>query len=272
MDSYHGHYQRQGPVFYLPSLTPVVKLLIWTNVGAYVLYLLVRRAGGELGFKAFFALVPSLLLHGRVWQLVTYAFLHGGVWHILWNMLALYFFAGDLERMYGPRRFLYLYLGAAAFGGLVHVLTVLLSGSGMNIPVVGASGAVMAVMVLFAMHFPNRIIIFWFIPVRARTLVFLWIGANILMILGDTAGNVAVMVHLGGAAFGFLYYRFQGVVSHWLDDLQYRRQRKHIMREEEAEEKVDELLDKISREGFDSLTRSERAFLLKESRKRSERH
>ena len=120
-------------------------------------------------------LKPSLVMRGQVWRLLSYSFCHdrSGLLHILFNMLALYWFGVTLESMYGGREFLLFYLAAAVFSGVTTVALDLYIGS--DIPAVGASGSVMAVLMLYAIHYPRAIIRLWFISLEMRWLVGLYL-------------------------------------------------------------------------------------------------
>jgi membrane associated rhomboid family serine protease len=150
---------------------------------------------------------------GQVWRLLTHAFCHdrNGIFHIVFNMLFLYWFGCTLEMMYGWREFLLFYLTAAVFAGLVYVGLELYTRS--SIPAIGASGAVMAVVMLYAMHFPREPIrIIWF-SVEMRWLVLFYLIWDLHPVLLAIAGDrlytgVASAAHVGGLAFGFLYAKF----------------------------------------------------------------
>src|SRR5262249_882062 len=149
------------------------------------------------------------VLHGEVWRLVTYAFLHDTQtpWHILFNMLFLWWFGSDVEDLYGPREFTAFYLVSAVFGGVVHVLLDALGWhQGVQVPgppgelvrllppVVGASGAVTTVMVLCAIHFPTRVILFWFFPIPIWLFVIGKVFLDFYSFLNHSYGGTAVDV------------------------------------------------------------------------------
>jgi membrane associated rhomboid family serine protease len=311
------YYRREGPsfleAFHLRG--QVCNWLIVLNIVAYVIQLFTRvqanvwDVGGERywlagPFTDALKLNVDAVLHGQVWRLLTYAFLHDpGVgpapgqffWHIVFNMLFLYWFGRDLEEMYGPREFLAFYLVSALVGGLAFLATGLLTGSQYCI---GASGAVTAVMVLCALHFPHRtVLLFFVLPVPLWALVGFQVVLDSFLFVNQAAGGqalksrVAVTVHLGGAAFAFLYYRYQwrlsriwSLVGTW--KAQRRRPKLRVYREEEArptaavpaaapppaadvdeqlEAKLDAVLEKVARSGQASLTESERQILLRAS-------
>ena len=200
-------------------------------------------------------------------QLVTYAFLHStaDLWHIGLNMLYLWFFGPALEAELGRRGFLRMYLGGAAFGGLAQWVWWLARGEpGV---VIGASGAVYTVMVLYALKWPHRQILVWFvIPIPIWLLVVLRVVSDGMAFLKDTAGMTAVLVHLGGAAFGLIWFKGGSVLTAAME----RRRRDRAMRQFQAESadrrEMDRILGKIQATGLGSLDGREREFLERRSR------
>jgi membrane associated rhomboid family serine protease len=303
------YYRREGPSFLgsLANTGQVCKWLIGLNVAVFVLQLVSRPAlGGHDWVTEWFALNPDSVLHeGQVWRLLTYAFLHAaGVWHILFNMLFLWWFGTDVEDLYGSREFLAFYLVSAFIGGLAFVMAwvaglipPVLAGNAFDqeslrvaAPIcLGASGAVTAVMLLFACHFPHRRIYIWFLfPVP----IWLFVGFQVLqdtvLFVSQSNTPTAVSVHLGGAVFAFVYYKSQVRLLRFWPDLrswQWPRARPQlrVYREEEAptpepvaappaadvdeqlEAKLDAVLAKVARSGQSSLTESERQILLRAS-------
>jgi membrane associated rhomboid family serine protease len=232
------------------------------------------------------------VLHGQVWRLLTYAFLHDvgawAPWHIIFNMLALWWFGTDVEDLYGPKEFLALYLVSAFLGGVAFVGVNLLTGSAHSC--VGASGAVMTIMVLCAIHYPlRRVMIMYLIPVPLWLCVVIAVAADAYFLLRGIDNGTAVSVHLAGAAFAYLYYKFHwNLTSLWSRVGTWRwpkrRPRLRVYRDDEPptpvsaaaptpardvdehlEAKVDAVLEKVSRHGQDSLTESEREILFKAS-------
>jgi membrane associated rhomboid family serine protease len=222
--------------------------------------------------------------YGQVWRLLTHAFCHdrAGIWHILFNMLCLYWFGCTLESMYGSREFALFYLTAAVVAALGYVGVELQTGSSM--PAVGASGAVMAVMMLYTMHYPRQIIyICWVIPIEMRWLMALYVVWDLHPVLLVLAGDqvmtgIGHAAHLGGLAFGFLYFKFQWRLEtltwrlHWPRRARRSQPRLRLVAEsfDDAEpdremEQLDQLLQKISASGQASLTDDERALLQKAS-------
>ncbi len=189
-----------GPV------TPVVKALLVANVAMFVVSRLLPGLVAPLG------LVPEeVLTQLRVWQLVTYLFLHGGVFHILFNMLTLWMFGVELERMWGSRYFARFYFVAGVGAGLTQIIASLLPfgplASLYYAQTIGASGAIYGLLLAYAMYFPHRQIMFWgLFPIEVRYFVLIMGGISLLS-AADGAGGVAHMAHLGGIAAGYLYLK-----------------------------------------------------------------
>lgn len=217
---------------------------------------------------------------GQIWRLLTHAFCHDRrfIFHILVNMLCLYWFGGTLEMMYGSREFLLFYLTAAVVAALTFVGLDLYTGS--TGPGIGASGAVLAVMMLYTMHFPCETICFcWFFPLEMRWLMLFYVIWDLHPVLLALSGDqfftgVAHSAHLGGLALGFLYAKYEWRLAdlvgrcpglgwegkQWLSALAVSQARGARKSDPELG-RVDQLLQKISQSGQDSLTDDERVFL-----------
>lgn len=148
-------------------------------------------SGGEISFQP--------------WQLVTYGFLHGGLTHLLFNMLALYMFGSDLERVFGQKRFAVFYLVSVLTAALAQLLIASL-GSGPPIPTVGASGGVFGLLLGFGLYFPQRKVMLIFLPVPMPAWLFVTLYGALELFLGvtGTQRGVAHFAHLGGMLGGYL--------------------------------------------------------------------
>jgi membrane associated rhomboid family serine protease len=231
--------------------------------------------------QEWFELDPNKVVHqGQVWRLVTNAFCHDrhSIWHIFFNMLFLYWFGCTLESMYGTREFLLFYFAAAIIASLAYIGVDLANGT--SIPSIGASGAVMAVTMLYALHFPfETICIMWFLSVPMWLLMafyVLWdLHPVLLQLSGEHVGSgIAHAAHIGGLAFGFLYGWFQWRLDpllSWIPGIgksSRPRPARYVDRTTSRSlgpdpemEHVDDILRKISEQGQDSLTDEERAIL-----------
>jgi membrane associated rhomboid family serine protease len=289
------YYRREGPSLLstFSGRGQMCKWLIGINVAVFLIQLVTKQdmpgLRGPGAFTNALLLDTDAVLHGQVWRLLTYAFLHDpSVWqHIVFNMWFLWMFGTDIEDLYGPREFLVVYLTAAIIGGLAFLFTNLAPGVAGGV-CLGASGAVTAVMVLCALHYPRKVILlFFFLPLP----IWLFVGFNVIqdafIFVSREKSQVAVAVHLGGALFAFTYYKRQWRLStpvarmqQWLK--QRNRPALRVYREEthepvhvsapsvsEAEEhleaKLDRVLEKVARHGQSSLTEGERQVLMRAS-------
>ena len=196
----------------MPSLPPFTRALVIANV---VIFLLQQVMGNALMY--WFALWPgdgsgigSLPLL-TPWQLVTYSFLHDthNFLHISFNMLAVWMFGGDLERVWGAKRTAAAYFASVVTGGLAQIFVGTMFGEGAG-PVVGASAGVFGLLLAFALVFPNRKIMPLFppIPMPARVFVILYAVLELLFGVTGMVSGVAHFAHLGGLVGGWLVYRY----------------------------------------------------------------
>jgi membrane associated rhomboid family serine protease len=185
-------------------LPPATRGILFATLGAYLLQYL----GGDIVVQLF-ALWPLGELF-RPWQLITYAFLHGGSLHLFLNMFALYMFGRDLERMWGPRRFIIFYFSSVLAAAATQ-LAVMHAGGGMSYTL-GASGGVFGLLLAFALYFPRQRIILLFPPIPMPAWLFVTLYGLIELVLGVTGTHegVAHFAHLGGMLGGalvILYWR-----------------------------------------------------------------
>ncbi len=297
--NYSGYYTPPSRFRFFPK---GMKFLLVTNVGIF-LFELFLQLGLRIGniylynvFLALFALNP--LGQGfMVWQLVTYMFIHGGFFHILFNMLALWFFGVELENVWGTRRFLMYYFLCGIGGGLSNLyLTPLFTTPA---PTIGASGAIYGILLAFGMLFPDAPVFLYFLfPIKAKYLVAIFIGIELFYGVTGTQNGVAHFAHLGGALVGFVYlmmYRRSIPAFDRISDF-FRRSKENVqssilsrrtysnkkvvtdvhfkeIKNDRLEDhnvnqdKLDEILDKISASGYDSLTDEEKKILFNASKK-----
>jgi len=183
------------------GLTPVIKKLI---ILMAVLFLLQGIVSSRITF--YLGLVPLLVWKKFfLWQLVSYIFLHGGISHILFNLLALWMFGGELESYWGSGKFLRYFLFCGIGAGLC---TVVFSPY-QFIPVVGASGAIYGLLLAFGWLFPNRLIyVYFLVPIPAKYFVIIFGLIELYASIEGTGGGVAHLTHLGGLIFGILYMAY----------------------------------------------------------------
>jgi membrane associated rhomboid family serine protease len=186
-------------------ITPAVRALIALNAVGYLVPLVAPSLTVWLG------LVPALVLERWwVWQPATYMFLHGGLFHLLFNMLALWMFGVDLERLWGTRFFARFYV-VTGIGAALTTLAMSLLPFGFAEALyasvtVGASGAIYGLLVAFAMTYPHRpIYLYMLFPIPARVFVLIIGAVSFLSSVSESSGGVAHATHLGGLVVGYLY-------------------------------------------------------------------
>jgi membrane associated rhomboid family serine protease len=254
---------RAGPPPARPGAR-VVHVLIGVNIACYLLQVVVFRQSG--GLIREFGLWPGRSRFA-VWQLVTSLFLHdpSSPLHIFFNMFVLYSFGPQVAARMGRNRFLLFYLVAGVAASASYVLLGPLTG--LEHVAVGASGAILGLLVYFTFLAPEaQVLLFLFIPMRMKWATLLIIGVDVLAFATGAADQIAHTAHLGGALAGLLWFQFerrragrrappQPVAAPTQDD------------ERELLDEVDRLLDKIRDGGLDSLSEKERRFLREASRR-----
>ncbi len=292
MSNYNDSYYKPGFGVTIGSKwTRVIMILIIVNVTIFIIQLLFSTISSQWGasimgvssdadgvvhhvmgpdrFTTLFWLYQPLAI-GKLWlwQFVTYMFLHSvsDPWHIIFNMLVLWMFGSEVEKAMGARRFLTMYFTAGIFAGIFGCIFT------PNNPILGASGAIFAVEIAFAMFYPNATIIFFVFPIKAKYLVMIFAGITVFNCLMPTGGNVAHFAHLGGLLYGFLFIRYEPRFSNFIISRQNQQKEKEYRKEEEVRVAVDSLLDKVNRTGMKSLTRRERSFLKNASKRYRKMH
>ncbi len=188
------------------GLPPGVKMLIISNSAVFLLMWLLGSTDIVRVFAGLFSLVPAdVVRRFYVWQLVTYLFLHGGFFHILFNMLALWFFGKDLEDIWGTRRFLQFYFFCGVGAGVFVVLGNYLFGNPL-VPTIGASGAIYGILLVCAVMWPDRIIIFYIFPIKLKYFVMI-LGAIAFFSVRDLNSGVSDIAHLSGMLFGYVFLK-----------------------------------------------------------------
>lgn len=267
-----------------------LQLIFW-NIGIAVIYFLIEafspQATASINYWLLLSSSPSELIF-KPWTLLTYAFFHGGLMHLIFNLLILNFSARLFLTFFTQKQFLGLYLLAAIFSGLIFVLTYFLFGSAGIL--IGASGAIMAVMIASATYAPLY---------QLRLLLIgnvkLWHIAAVFLILdlvqlptNNMGGHIA---HFGGAFFGFIYIKllksgtdlslivtniinFFSTIFKPKKGTPFKKVHKNptqpqqktaskIVVKDKTQQQIDEILDKISQSGYDSLTKEEKEFLFR---------
>ena len=271
----------------------ITQKLIYFNIGcflvSYVLFGLLRFVNIDIDFLHYVSLSSNPMdLLWKPWSVISYSFFHSGFFHIFFNLIVLNFSSQLFLTFFNQKQLLGLYLLAAVFSGLIFVFSFYL----MNIvsPIVGASGAIMAILVATATYQPLmnlRLLIIGNVKLWHVTVVILLI--DLMQIQSENSGGH--IAHLAGAFFGFIFIKLlqngtdlSKIVSNLLDFFVnlftkspstpftkvHRNYKKPIVNEpskiitkDKTQQQIDEILDKISRSGYDCLTKEEKEFLFK---------
>lgn len=291
-DYYREATRRSGLV---TGLTPVCTYLLIANIAVYVAQMF--TAHNALSVTDMLELRPSaVLFHGQVWRLITSGFCHDprSLWHIAFNMMCLWSFARTLELEDGSKEFCAFYFASLFVSSLTYVfLGWFLQRDN---PAVGASGAVVAVVTLFALRYPRAPVYLFVVRIEAFWLIILYLAYDLLPVLWQLQGDpssdgVAHACHLGGLAYAFLYWHFDLRLKNrsWPNPRRFFRRRPKLRLYDEPpprseprhsppppdsaslQAQVDEILTKINRDGIDSLTADERRTLEEASRRYREK-
>ncbi len=275
----------------------ITKLIFW-NIALfaipYIIFGILQLSGISVGWTNFISLSSNVAdLLWKPWSLISYAFFHAGIFHILFNMVMLHFSGRLFVTFFTQKQLLSLYFVGAIFAGIVYIISYSLfpALSKINAELVGASGAVMAILFAVAAHAPMM---------QLRLLIIgnvkLWHIAIVILIIdlvqlsaSNTGGHLA---HLGGALFGYLYVlqlKKGNDITLWFSksidkatDLFQNKPPKtrfktvhknvsptvksgssRIVTKSKTQQQIDEILDKISKSGYDSLTAEEKEFLFR---------
>jgi membrane associated rhomboid family serine protease len=290
---------------------PIIKNLLIINVGVFVLQMIFDNiVFGELPgwyvLNRYFALNPlsgidaaGLEYNFQIWQLLTYQFMHGDFTHILFNMFMLWMFGMELENLMGSKKFLIFYLVCGFGAGLAQLLLSPLFSDTLA-PTIGASGAVFGVMIAFAMYFPDRyILIYFLIPIKAKYLIAILMVFEFLSIREPSI--VAHLAHIGGAITGLVFlltdkrntFNFQSLIKNFkkhntfgsnnysttwskrtvnadnIEDAKFYDVDDSKSNEDNYnQDEIDRILDKISQSGYKNLTEREKRILFDASKKK----
>jgi len=252
-----------------------INCIVWITLAIYLIGFLFPAVRTQ--FLTYGGLSPNAVLGGQVWRLLSYALLHDpfSLFHIAFNMLGLWMFGKEIEYMWGSRKFFEFYIFTALFAGLFSLLTIFIGSPYINI--IGASGALMALLVVYAYYFPDRQLLFFFIfPMKVKTAVIVY---AVISVMGTSSsfGGVAHITHLGGIIAGFVWINIGDKLDLLVRNVSaiFQNSSKKSKKNDEyynydfgkpkpqnrRAEEVDKILDKINRSGIQSLTQAERKIL-----------
>ncbi|MCF0202329.1 MAG: rhomboid family intramembrane serine protease [Bacteroidaceae bacterium] len=255
------------------SIPTITRWLLGINILAF---LTAKFAfGGGLMLNYLFGLYYISDPNFHFFQLVTYMFMHGGWDHLFFNMFALWMFGCVVEKAWGARRFFVYYMTCGVGAGLIQILAQTLAGGGGL--TVGASGAIYGILLAFGMTWPEqRIFIFPIpVPIKAKWFVCIYAVIEFVSALATSGDGVAHVAHLGGMLFGYM------LIRHWqgggkfgmrfdMNRLKPKKKEektkenpdwRYNEKQQTREEVIDRILDKVRRNGYESLTKEEKQTL-----------
>ena len=262
---------------YISGLNIVEKIILF-NITLYllpfvlktVLFLFNIKGLSIVNWFTIDATLSEFIL--KPWSILTYGFIHGSFSHIFWNMLILYYFGNILKNIFGEKLILNLFLSGIVAGGLTYLISYNLFPvfKGVNSVMIGASAGVMSVLFFLAAYDPQyRIRIIFFDIKILYIALFLFFYDIIQIPLNNSGGHIA---HIGGALWGYYYSvkynNGSDLVNSILSYFKKNTNNKPSVKSKTDnqsfnQDKIDEILDKISESGYDSLTKSEKEYLFK---------
>jgi len=296
----HGNYYRPSMFGGFQFFPPVIKGLLITNTTIFIVmwFFSAFHFNGislHMALTTIFGLMPF----GQgfyPWQLITYQFIHADFWHLFFNMVfGLWMFGMEVEHIWGSKKFLIYYLSCGVAAGLSQLILSPIFEPALG-PTIGASGAIYGVMIAFAAMFPDRYIFLYFlIPVKVKYFVIILIVFGVMSVGGQ--GNIANLAHLGGAVAGYLYILYDrrqlnrgrshrtfqssmssaqwsrptssdgDVVDAKVYDINESKYLKPKEKPVDLQKRIDEILDKISQSGYQSLSEEEKKILFEASKR-----
>lgn len=265
-----------GPV------TDTLKKLMLLNGGLYLLQQIFGLIFPGAVERIFGLTHIGIFYEFKIWQPVTYMFLHGSLLHIIFNLIALWMFGGELELRWGKKIFLQYYiLSGIGAGFFIMIMNVIIYNNYGYSPVtIGASGAIYGILLAYGMIWPNReVLLYFIIPVKIKYLVIGFGLFEFVMTIYSAigaGGAISHIGHLGGLITGFIFIMYKrrksenknksesmpgGAISEFLKQERLKRKQQEIDRRIKAKNIIDSLLEKIAREGMGSLTHKEKSDL-----------
>jgi membrane associated rhomboid family serine protease len=254
------------PTLTIPS---GVKLLLIINI---IVFVLIELSGKRSTLFLSFGLVPSMVWSQlKIWQIFTYSFIHGGFFHIFFNMFVLWMFGKDLENQWGTKDFLIYYFVCGMGAGFITALF----GINSIIPVVGASGAIYGLLVAYGFTYPNRLVyLYGLFPLKVKHMV---LGLGVIAFFASMSAsqsNISHITHISGMIIGLIMMYFNlswSGLKMWYFKFRLKNisQQSTINNDKEKQmrQKVDEILDKLNDNGWESITAKEEKYLNQASKK-----
>ena len=195
-----------------------------------------------------------------IWQLFSYMFLHVGFIHIFFNMFLLWMFGRQMEYLWGPTKFLiYYFITGIGSGFFIWLLSDSIT--------IGASGSIMAILFAYGYLYPNRTLLFYFIPMKAKYCIFILIITELSQeLFKNPSDNISHVGHLGGMFVGYLYLRYEKKILSSIPFIKIKKVKNKV--QNENVNNIDIILDKLKLEGWDGLTDDEKSQLYRASKEK----
>ncbi|TVZ55117.1 membrane associated rhomboid family serine protease [Lutibacter sp. Hel_I_33_5] len=270
----------------------IVEQLIYINLGVFFIVFLFNTFGFLFNVNSNFIVdwfaLPATFdgLLSKPWTLITYGFLHASFLHILLNLIALFYFGNLFLEYFTPKQLINFYVLGTVFGGIVFLLSYNIFPAFSNqinqSILLGASAGISAIFIGIATYMPNYQLKLRFIGfIKLWHLAAIWVALDVIQIpAGNAGGHLA---HIGGALFGFLFVSFASntkidllkpireLFSKKRKPLKTVHKSKNVRKKKDVksnnQQQIDGILDKISKSGYDTLTKEEKAFLFKQGKK-----
>ncbi len=263
-------YSSSGLTYGLPRPSTAVKVLLIVNIAVFIVQMLLGKNRGAYDLPLMNSLL-GVTVSGwwQVWRYITFQFLHADGWHIFLNMLAVYMLGTPLEQHWGTWKFTKFYLGCGAVAGLAYVIIGFLFNLPPEMPIIGASGGVYAIILACAVLFPHfqLIVLLFPLPIRIVALgIFALMIFNVLSSLanGQAGSAMSDVAHLGGAAAAAVYLllpRLREIRPAWPSNPNPSGWARKLEMQQKQQAEIDRILAKISQQGLASLSRKEKKTL-----------
>ena len=236
--------------------------IIFLNIGVYISYLILELFSLSY-INEYFALTSDYLYNP--WSIITYAFIHQGFYELIFMLILIYYSSSKLMNLYGEKIPIRIFFTGIILGGLFFLL--FFNG---NEPLIGSSAGACALLFFMLCYMPNHLIKISFIKFEFKYLMFLLFFMDIIRLFANNTPDGGVIAHLGGYLAGFYHYTSVYGIG---DFKRFYKQRKPRNKKNKSpanfseQKRIDIILDKISKSGYDSLSKSEKEYLFKSDKK-----
>ena len=237
--------------------------IIVLNILVYILYIILKLSSSITYINEYFALTHDYIYNP--WSLLTYAFIHEGFYELIFMMILIYYSSSSLMNLYGEKIPIRVFFTGIILGGLFFLAFFNQSGT-----LIGSSAGAYALLFFMFCFMPNKIIKISFIKFEFKYLMFLLFFMDIIRLFANDSPDGGAIAHIGGYLAGFYYYISLygfGDFKKYFTKTKKRNKKHNSSADFSKQKKIDLILDKISKSGYDNLTKSEKKFLFKIGKK-----